>query len=1263
MSCPVCATEVPPSARYCPSCGNLLVQTEERRVVTVLFSDLVGFTSMGEAADPEELKHMVDRCFQRLVADITAFGGTVDKIIGDAILALFGAPTAHEDDPERALRAAFRMQRSLEDFNAERGLDLQMRIGINTGEVLVGALAAGGDYTAMGDTVNIASRLQTIAEAGEVLVGGATHAATSGVVEYTPRGEIGLRGRDEPVEVFVASGELAPPGRRRSASLSPLVGRDLEYALLQSALDTSVARRRAQLVQIVAEAGMGKTRLAREAAAEAEARHGAIVLESMALPYDETNPLRCIGDAIASAAGVGSNDSTVVATRRISSLVADVLQPQSADFSEPDSFAAGSYEEIDEITDVVLAVLGRVGSGDAAEIEWRAEATLRSLRRFLGALARRRPVVLLLSDVHWADERLLLLLEQLLASLATQPFVVITTARWTVDEQRWQVPPGRHSTVVLNLDPLSREATTELVAELLGANVHAHIAEQLYERSGGNPFFLEEISVLLREAGVVGPGARSDHEERSIAELPHTLRGLVAARLDALSAPERRLVDAASVIGGGGSVSDLLALAAPDVDADLDADADADSVRDSVFQRLVDKDILTSETDSWTFRSDVVRDVAYSMLTKVARAERHLDVALWLAQNRDDPSGESVGVIADHFASAVELGAGDQAGRADAAAAEIGGPGRTAPKRNDEDPFEGGMSEVAIEWLGRAGAWAAARDSHYAAAQFYQRAIELLGDADPRLIDMALGRAAARLRLGELHGARADAELARALATLDGNRIAAAHGLRVLGEIALAEDDHAAADKLLADALDQFRTMGEVREAAETLRLRGLASLRGGDYGRADRYINEANGTFGHLGDETGAAWCLQNLAWLSFEQGLIAEAGDRLHTAIERFSELGDMLGLATAQGLLAFLRFHAGQRDEAEDLAHMVHGIAHERGERFTEAMMDLLLASLGLWSGRALAAVDRARAAEHVFRQVHSDFGVVQALGLLGRSFAAVGELQRSRAVLAECFQRATDMPGRPLEGFARAVRAGAAVQMGSPESAMEELLRAGWDARSGFDDPAAPPVPVRSGPNERTAVIGLLDLEVSLGLALLQLGRPEDAVTALEAVPVEEGLPSTYLNSSLAMAYVSVGRTAEALERSRAAMASGTGTYLDVRTALVARALAHARDADRPAMEATFEQVMNIIDETDSRLSQAVVRLARAIGHEAFDAPDTADLQAETEMAIIQLGARPTGWETAFRLAAGLSVSKEVVSGTLPEAIPYPGDSDQPAHPGR
>ncbi|WP_419946758.1 adenylate/guanylate cyclase domain-containing protein [Candidatus Poriferisodalis sp.] len=1226
MTCPACATPLPQGARFCPSCGKLLVQTEERRVVTVLFADLVGFTSMSEAADPEELKHLIDQCFQRLVADVTAFGGTVDKIIGDAILALFGAPIAHEDDPERALRAAFRMQRSLEAFNAERGLDLQIRIGINTGEVLVGALRAGGDYTAMGDTVNIASRLETLAEAGEVLVGPTTQAATVSIVNYTGRGEIGLRGRDEPVPVYQAGSELAPPGRHRSASMSQMVGRTLESALLGSAIDTAVARRRAQLCQIVGEAGMGKTRLAREAAGGAVERHGVAVLESMALPYDETNPLRCLGDAIAATAEVSAGDSTVVATRRISSLVAEVLQ--SANGESDNSVSAITYEEIDEITDVVLAVLGRVGSGDPAEVEWRAEATFRSLRRFLGALTRRQPVILLLSDVHWAEERLLSVLEQLLAALANQPFVVITTARWNMDEHRWTVPPGRHSTVVLNLDPLSREATAEMATELLGGNAPAYLAEQLYERSGGNPFFLEEMCVLLRESGVVGPGMRPDHEERSLAEMPDTLRGLVAARLDTLSPPERRLVDAASVLGGGGSISELLELVSATNPVD---GSEGDS---AVFQRLVDKDIFTSEADGWTFRSDVVRDVAYSMLTKADRAERHLDVALWLAQNRDDPASDAVGLIADHFASAVELGA--DAGRPAGA--------------HDGDFFEGGMTEVAIEWLGRAGQWAAARDSHYAAAQFYRRAIEMLGDADPRLIDMSLGRASARLRLGELHGAHADAELARALATLNGNRLAVAHGLRVLGEVALADDEHAAADKLLAESLDQFRTQGAVREAAESLRLRGLAALRAGEYARADRYINEANGTFAHLGDESGVAWCLQNLAWLSFEQGLIDESGERLTTAIERFSDLGDMVGLATAEGLLAFLRFHSGERDEAEQLARSVHGIAHERGERFTEAMMDLLLGSLSLWAGRAAEAVERARASEQVFRDVHSDFGEVQALGLLGRAYAAVGELQRSRAMLAECLQRASDMPGRPLEGFARAVRAGAAVQMGHPEMVKEDLARVGLEHPEGYrqHEPG-------SSPGE-TAVIGQRDLDVSLGLALAQLGHAHDSIDALEAVPTAD-LPSTYLHSCLAIAYATAGRTVDALEQSRFAMASGTGTYVDVRNALVARAIAHARDADLPAMEAAFEQVMVLNDATDSRLSQTVVRLARAIGHEAFETSDAVALRSEAEVAIAQLGARPSGWETAFRLAAGLEAAAPVISGPLPEAIPFPGLTDQ------
>ena len=230
--CPSCAAPYPDGARFCPNCGHDLGRTrgEERRVVTVLFADLVGFTGQAERMDPEMVKTLVDGLFQCLVEDVTSFGGRVDKILGDAIVALFGAPVAHEDDAERAVRASLRMQRSIVERVADLELPIRMRIGINTGEVLVGALRAGGDYTAMGDVVNIASRLQTAAPPGGVLVGPATHAATEGAIAYEPIGEVEVHGREEKVVAWLAIEPITLPGRRRRRVPVPFVGRELEHS-------------------------------------------------------------------------------------------------------------------------------------------------------------------------------------------------------------------------------------------------------------------------------------------------------------------------------------------------------------------------------------------------------------------------------------------------------------------------------------------------------------------------------------------------------------------------------------------------------------------------------------------------------------------------------------------------------------------------------------------------------------------------------------------------------------------------------------------------------------------------------------------------------------------------------------------------------------------------------------------------------------------------------------------------------------------------
>src|SRR3954452_8520964 len=444
--CPACGAPAVEGSRFCASCGQPLTRrSDERRVVTVLFADLVGFTSMAEARDPEQVKNLVDRCFERLVLDIEAFGGRVDKIVGDAILALFGAPIAHEDDAERAVRAGLAMQRTLEDWavtDDERAL--RLRIGVNTGEVLVGALRAGGDYTAMGDVVNIASRLQTSAQPGQVLAGPSTVAATRHVVGYRSLGPLVVRGREEPVEVCVAETVLLPPGARPNRGRAPLVGRDPELGLLSHAIGTATARRHAQLLLLIGEAGMGKTRLAEEAASIASCDHDALVLEGRCVPYGEANVWWPVAEALRAGCGITPEDSADEARERCTETVRNAM--------------GGSLSaEIDRVTNGLLHLMGYDGPLREIDPTRAREEMVRSLFAFVESATRRRPMVVVLSDLHWADEVVLERMDQLLERVSGQPFVLIATARHALLE-RWNPKPGRHNSIVFNLDPLDRAA-------------------------------------------------------------------------------------------------------------------------------------------------------------------------------------------------------------------------------------------------------------------------------------------------------------------------------------------------------------------------------------------------------------------------------------------------------------------------------------------------------------------------------------------------------------------------------------------------------------------------------------------------------------------------------------------------------------------------------------------------------------------------------------------------------------------------------------
>ncbi len=709
MACPTCGTVVDDGARFCSSCGHsLLARGDERRVATVLFADLVGFTSLSEHRDPEQVKNLVDSCFERLVHDINQFGGKVDKIIGDAILALFGAPVAHEDDAERAVRAALRMQQTVAAYRDATGAGVQLRIGVNTGEVLVGSLRAGGDYTAMGDAVNIAQRLQSTARPGAVIVGGPTHAATQFVIDYRAIGSVEVRGRDEPIDTYEALAPLLPPGYRPRRIVTPLVGREAELGILAHAVDAAATRRRAHLVLLFGEAGVGKSRLAEEVAERARLGQRAAVFEGRCVPYGEANVWWPVAEALRQACAVAADDPLHTATDLCREAVARAVD-------EPVDSA-----EVIRIANGLLYLMGYEVPLREIDAQRAREEAVRSVLAFVEGSARSRPVVVVLSDLHWADDVVLELLEAVLDRLNRSPVIVVATARHELHE-RWSVKAGRHNQVVVNLDPLDRAASAALLDALAESELPAELRDTLLDRSGGNPFYLEELVTLVASSDLAADELVS---ERGVSfDLPDTLRGLVAARIDGLSGRERATLEDAAVWGRSGPIAALERM----------CEEIHGGLLGEVLDGLVDKEVLLVDGARWSFRSDLVREVAYNTLTKADRARRHHGIAAYLEKtvsDRHEASERTVDVVAYHFAAAAGI------------VAELGPITFIPPTVNDS----------ALDWLDEAARRAEVAHVLPVAQRLVSQAIELLGEPggprdDPtRRVRLHLSRAHAPRR-------------------------------------------------------------------------------------------------------------------------------------------------------------------------------------------------------------------------------------------------------------------------------------------------------------------------------------------------------------------------------------------------------------------------------------------------------------------------------------------------------------------------------------
>jgi len=1134
-------------------------------VATVLFADLVGFTSLSESRDPEEVKNLVDSCFERLVQEVNAFGGKVDKIIGDAILALFGAPVAHEDDAERAVRAALRMQETLQSYCDDTGSQIQLRIGVNTGEVLVGSLRAGAEYTAMGDVVNTAQRLQSTAAPGAVVVGSATHAATRDVIEYEPIGPISAKGKEEPVEAWRALSTLLPPGYRPRRVQTPFVGREVEIGILGGAIDAAVSRSRAHLVLLLGEAGVGKSRLAAEVAAHACNAHRALVYEGRCVPYGEANVWWPIAEALRQACGITSDDGLTAARDRCTDAVAASLEQ------------ASDAPEVRRVVNGLLHLMGYEGPLNEIDAQRAREEAHRSVLAFIEGSARRRPVVVVLSDLHWADDVVFEMIDALADRLSRSRFVLVATARQALND-RWRMPTGRHNNVIVNLDPLDRVATGALLEALAEGEIEQGLRDELLDRSGGNPFFLEELVALVVENEA--SGREPDAPERT--RLPDTLRGLVAARIDGLAADERGTLEDASVWGRSGPVEALERMA-----------EEVRSVHEigPILAELVDKEILLVTGSRWSFRSDLIREVTYGTMTKADRARRHYGIAHFIEANmvhKDDASFRAVDVIAYHYAAAAEL------------ANDIG----------SVDWLPSSVTDRALHWLELAAEHADVAQMPPVADRLYRQALGLVADDDTvRRARLLVGRARAAAALRELDEARSLLDEAVVLGEAVGDGATVARARLALGDVQQKSGELDDAIGTFDGAVERFRHLGDRAGMAEALRQRGMTQIFRGDNDAAEASISAAHELFHELADRRGQAWALQNLAWISYVAGRPDEAETRLDESAALFEAIDDRGGLAWAQGLLGFVRFHQGRYEDAEHLATSVLGDARERGDRWGEGMMQMLTAAVRLWSGRAAAAVEPADEGLALFRSIGDVFGESQGVGTLGRSLVMSGRVHDGMRIMRQAGEQFAGVDGlqEQVEAVA-AARLLTATQLGDLASADDALTQ--------LSD---------AGPE------GLGAVERAVGGALMALQRG-DALTAdraLQAVVAGDGAESAFATAALALAAAAAGRRADVVELATRVDSLPRSTYLDRATAGLARELSRAAAGDDDALEG-FVSLVAAVDETEDLCAQALVRLGEALALDALGHPTAEWALAETERRLDELEISANGWRTAFAL---------------------------------
>jgi class 3 adenylate cyclase/tetratricopeptide (TPR) repeat protein len=745
-SCSNCGAANPSGQRFCGSCGAPLASParsslEERKVVTILFCDLVNFTQRASTMDPEDVRAFLVPYYEILTEEIERHGGTLDKFLGDGVMAVFGAPVAHEDDPERAVRTGLRALERLPSL----GMDLHARIGINTGEVLLAADSFERGDAITGDAANTASRLQGAAPIDGVVVGQRTYDATANLFRYEALDPVMVKGKAEALAIYRPHAPIASVQAVVGEETTAFVGRELELSMLTQLFERSRTRRSTEFVTIIADPGLGKSRLIREFGRLLAAAPGPLTWRvGRCLPFGDGVGFWALAEIVKSHAGILETDDQATISAKLDAVL-----------TEPDP------AQRDWMKDRVAPLVGL----ETAAMPPQQPEAFTAWRRFLEGIANEGPTVLVIEDLHWADQGFVAFLTHLADSTSDHPLMVVVTARPEIEERHPSWPPGRRSTV-LSLAPLDDGDLRSLIAASL-VSAEPDLVATILERAGGSPLYAEQLAAMIRDPHrSIGDGALDG------SAIPPSIQALLAARLDTLPAELKALLLDASVVGKtfwSGAVALLSGRDAGDVTSAFTELARRE------FVRAVSPSTMAGEAE-FTFWHALVHDVAYTALPRRARMVKHQRIAGWLAARTGGALGGEAEILLAHLTMALDL----------------------ATELSVADAIPALRAELADALLDAA--HQALRTEPPRAIDHLQRTLTLLGSDDPRRSAAlaALGRAL--LALSRYREAVTALEEARALLRETGDEEAAAELAIPLGTALGSMGDRAGDAAVLAEA-------------------------------------------------------------------------------------------------------------------------------------------------------------------------------------------------------------------------------------------------------------------------------------------------------------------------------------------------------------------------------------------------------------------------------------------------------------------------------